>query len=158
MSRKIILFVIIIAVILGGYFGISWYLKNKAASSQTAVQTDNGFEVTSPSGSVKLEYLADPASVNYGLAIYPGAEADADKEISATTTINGTTITYGTFDTSDSTEKVVAYYQKQMGSSSKVNIIQDGDSTVKLVSIQDKNTPVVRVYSENATTKFTLIK
>lgn len=158
MGRKLLIVLIVVAVGVGGYFIYRSASGSSTSSSGNVQITDKGMKITSGAKSMDVQYIGDPAKVNYGIGIYPGATVDSSKESSATAKINDVTITYGTFVTTSGVDAVLAFYQKQMGSQALTNSISDGETSYKVLTIKGKQTPVISIYTESGQTKFRILK
>jgi len=158
MGRKLLIVLVVLAVGVGGYLIYRSASNNSSGSSGNVQISDTGMKITSGAKSMDVQYVADPAKVNYGIGIYPGATVDSSKESSATAKINDVTITYGTFVTPSTADAVLAFYQKQMGSQALTSSLSDGETTYKVVTIKGKQTPVISIYTESGQTKFRILK
>ncbi len=156
MGRKLLIVVIILIIGLGAY--LIYRSSSSSSSTSTASLTDKGLSLSLGSNSIDVQYIGDPAKINYGIGIYPGAKADSQKESSATAKINNATMTYGTFTTTAPTSNVLEFYKKQMGSQAQVSSMNNGEMSYTVVSIKGKQSPVVSVYTEDGQTKFTILK
>jgi hypothetical protein len=152
-GKKIVIIVVALIIVGGlGYTAFS-FVKKKNSSDVVEKFTDDGFEVGTASNLKKVTYIKDPLSVDFGVSIYPGAKAHKDDQAqSATVTADGVTTKIGVFETADSVERVVTYYQKQIGSGSQTNQTVLGDTTYNVISKKDVLDPIVEVYKQGKST------
>lgn len=109
---KIIL--IIVAVVVGlGIIGIAAvsYIGYRVAKSAHVTQKNGQVKVESPFGNIETSTDPSEAAKNLGVDLYPGAEVSKDG--SATMTIAGMHTATAVLETSDSPDKVAAFYKSK---------------------------------------------
>lgn len=161
MERKRIFLILvgIVFVSVLGFFVYKIIVSQKQANLINITElTDNGFSSQLGDKKLAFEYVDDPSSVNYGVPIYPNAKPNSNQESSADFELNQTKFTVGSFQTSDSTSKVISFYKSQFGSSAISSDYTNGGIKYNLVTTQDSSTPVVSVFTKENKTNFMIIK
>ncbi|MDH4358651.1 MAG: hypothetical protein OEV37_01720 [Candidatus Berkelbacteria bacterium] len=154
---KRILIIIAAIVIVGGvaYYAYSRYAAQKRSEELAAEFTETGFKLGSGADEKVVEKINEPLKIDYGVSIYPGSKASETP--SAYVENAGVQYTIGTFSTSDSADKVVAYYQKQFGSDAQTNKATLGDVVYTVITKKNINRPVASVYRDGKLTSYMLI-
>jgi hypothetical protein len=112
---KIIL--IIVAVVVGlGIIGIAAvsYIGYRVAKSAHISQKNGQVKIESPIGNIETSSDPGDAAKNIGVDLYPGAEVAKDG--TATMTIGGMHTATAVLETSDSPDKVAAFYKSKLPS------------------------------------------
>lgn len=158
--KKVIVVAIAVIVVVGAGYAVYALIKGKKGSSGVVENfTSQGFEVGAAGSTKKVAYIADPLKEDFGVSIYPGAKPfDDGSAKSAEATADGNSAKIGIFTTADSVERVVAYYQKQIGSNSQTNTAVLADTTYTVIAKKDVLDPVIEVYKANNTTTFSIQK
>jgi len=157
--KKAIIAVIVLVIVVGAGYALYSLVTAKKSSNVIENFSSQGFEVGKPGSTEKADYIADPLKEDFGISIYPGAKPFEDGSAkSAVAASGGNSAKIGIFTTADSEERVIAYYQKQIGSASQTNKAVLGDVTYTVIAKKDILDPVVEVYKTNGTTTFLIQK
>ena len=156
--KKVIIIVIVVLIIAGGGYWIWKSVSQPKTPQVTEEASDQGFKLAEGNYSLSAQYVTDPLKADYGIAVYPSAKPVADKQAAGTVDLNGKKLLIASFTTSDSTSQVIAFYQKQMGSSLISGDVESGGIDYKIMKTKNSQSPIVGVYTKDNTTYFTLVK
>lgn len=158
MKKLIVIIIFIIVLVGGGYFVYQKYLTNVISPPAILTTTSDGLKATQGDVTTEVKDLADPVSFKWGVAIYPGAKVSSAEGSAIQQTYNGAQkLTTGIFVTSDSVEKVVAYYTEQLGPSPKINQITIADKVTKSIAPSAKNSPSVGISTSGGQTTIQIV-
>ena len=148
-ALKIIL--IILAVIVGiGVLGIAslTFFAHRFLAHSHVTQDGKHVKVDTPFGAVETN--KDPAQVasDLGVAIYPAAELQNNS--AATATFGGVHSASAAFTTSDSVDKVCAFYKAKLPSAM---VTTSGDNRCTLISNDQKNMITINIEAKGDSTR-----
>jgi len=148
-ALKIILIIVAVIVVIGilGLASVSFFAYRIAKSSH--IHEENGnVKVDTPFG--KVETSSDPAQVakDLGIDIYPGAEIQRGG--AATATFGNIHTVTASFSTSDSLDKVCAFYKARITNAMASN---SDDSHCNFISNDQKNMITVNAQTSGDVTK-----
>lgn len=160
--KKIFAVIILLVVFGGGSYAI--YLAF-TGTRQTDIKTvaevdDKGVRLLYGDLGTDLDYLPDPAIIDYGIDQYPSSVASSQEELSFEGEINGSELTVGTFTTDDPVDSVTKYYIGKFGSNAKNGSIdsKENNFSYKYVTSTVDNAPVVIIYRQDDKTIIHLTK
>jgi flagellar basal body-associated protein FliL len=149
-ALKIILIVIAIIVGLGilsvGAFSFFVY---RVAKSAHVTQNGDNVKVETPFGNVESSKDPAQAAKDLGIDIYPGAEIQ--KNGSASMTFGNMHTVSASFESSDSLDKVCAFYKSKFPNAMSTSSDQN---RCNIVSNDQKNMVTVNIQANGDTTKF----
>lgn len=158
MKKLAVIIIFIVVLVGGGYFVYQKYLAKVISPQAITTDTADGFKVSQGSVTTDVKDLPDPASFKWGVAIYPGAKASTAQGSAIQQTYNGAQkLTTGTFITSDSIGKVVAYYTEQLGPSPKINQFTIAGEVTKSIAPNAKNSPSVGISTSGGKTSIQIV-
>ena len=143
-------------MIAGLAYGVYYFLKGRSNQDVVENYTKEGFEITQGSDNKKVSYIADPLQVNFGVTLYPGSKKSERQ--SADIDTNGNKRTIGVFTSSDSVEKVIEYFQKQIGSDVQTNKAIQGGINYTVITKKVVLDPIISVFKDGSTTTYMVIK
>jgi hypothetical protein len=148
-TLKIVL--IILAVIVGiGVLGIAslTFFAHRFLAHSHVTQDGKHVKVDTPFGAVETN--KDPAQVasDLGVAIYPAAELQNNS--AATATFGGVHSASAAFTTSDSVDKVCAFYKAKLPSAM---VTTSGDNRCTLISNDQKNMITINIEAKGDSTR-----
>ena len=154
--KKLIIVIVILAVLVGGYF-VYQYFWGSGAKKITTEQSADGFKISSGNQSLEAQYIADPLNYNFGVGVYPGSTASSEQK-PAVYAEDSQKLTVGTFKTGDSVEKVVDYYKKQFGAGAIAGKYIYQGVTYNVVKSSNNEGPIVNIFSEDNQTTLMIVK
>ena len=159
--KKIIIITGILIVLVGGYFLYVKLTNNSTATSNAGfneTSNDQGFSITQGKNEITAKY-ADPSSIDFGVKVYPNAQANSDQKTAGNFNLNGIKLTAATYTTSDARTKVETFYTNQFGSDAVTSTLADGDTTYSVIKSKANTTgPIVNIWVQDSTTYFTILK
>jgi len=151
-ALKIILIILGVIVVIGilGLASLSFVAHRFLAQSHVS-QDGKHVKVDTPFGAVETN--KDPAQVakDLGIDIYPAAELQNNS--AATATFGGIHSASAAFTTSDSVDKVCAFYKSKFPAAM---VTTSGDNRCTLISNDQKNMITINIESKGAGTKIQL--
>ena len=156
--RKIVIIILVLVIVALASWGIYAYFK---ARSNTVIDsfTAQGYKIGSASNPKEVTYITEPLKYNFGISIYPNAKAYEDQTArSSVANSNGIKTAIGVFSTNDSVDRVVSYYQRQIGSGVQTNTSVIQNITMKVVAKKNVLDPIVEVYKQDKTTMILIQK
>lgn len=148
-ALKIILIVVGIIVLIGvlGVASVSYFVYHVAKSAH--VRDENGnVKVETPFGNVETSSDPEQAAKDLGVDIYPGAQVQ--KSGASTATIAGIHTVTANFESSDSVDKVCAFYKSKFPNAM---VATSDQNRCTFISNDQKNMITVNVESSGNTTK-----
>jgi len=154
--KRILFIAVIIAIAGAGAYLVYQSFSGSKKPPGTEEVSDDAIKVSKDGENFSLEEIKNPASVDYGVRIYPGAKPDSNEKLSSNVQVNNQSFIVGSFTTSDSLNKVVSFYKKQLGSEAVVSEFKDRESVCQVISKSGENL-LIRICSEDNVTKFSII-
>lgn len=160
MKRLIIAIVILILLIVAGYFIYTKYLQKTFGIGGAVTRTASSYKATEGSKSVEFQDITNPSTVNLGLPVYSGAVISTVQGDSTSSVVNGLKMTVLTYTSSDPVDKVVSFYKDQMGPSAVTydNKLMDRTETTVAKSQGDTKSPFAVVTTDSRQTILRLVK
>jgi hypothetical protein len=149
-ALKIIL--IVVAVVVGiGILGIVTVgvIGYRVAKSAHVTQEGDHVKVDTPFGSVETSKDPDQAAKELGIDLYPGAQVQ--KNGSASMTFGNMHTVTASFESSDSVDKVCAFYKSRFPNSA---VTTSDQNRCTIVSNDQKNMITINIQGSGETTKF----
>ena len=149
-TLKIIL--IVVAVVVGiGILGIVTVgvIGYRVAKSAHVTQEGDHVKVDTPFGSVETSKDPDQAAKDLGIDLYPGAQVQ--KNGSASMTFGSMHTVTASFESSDSVDKVCAFYKARFPNSA---VTTSDQNRCSIVSNDQKNMITINIQGSGETTKF----
>ena len=143
---------IVVAVVVGiGILGIVTVgvIGYRVAKSAHVTQEGDHVKVDTPFGSVETSKDPDQAAKDLGIDLYPGAEVQ--KNGSASMTFGNIHTVTASFESSDSVDKVCAFYKSRFPNST---VTTSDQNRCTIVSNDQKNMITISVQGSGDTTKF----
>ncbi len=147
---KIILIIAAVIVILGilGIVSLTLVARHFLAQSHVT-QEGNHVKVETPFGTAETSKDPEQTVKDLGIDIYPGARVETNGAV--TSTFGGMHTVAASFETSDSVDKVCAFYKSRFPNAM---VTSSGVSRCSLISSDQKNTITINIQSSGDTTKF----
>jgi len=149
-ALKIIL--IVVALVVGiGILGIVavGVIGYRVATSAHVTQEGDHVKVDTPFGSVETSKDPDQAAKELGIDLYPGAQVQ--KNGSASMTFGNMHTVTASFESSDSVDKVCAFYKSRFPNST---VTTSDQNRCSIVSNDQKNMITISIQGSGDTTKF----
>jgi hypothetical protein len=149
-ALKIVLIVVAVIVVIGiiGLAGLGFVAHHFITKNVHVTQDGNQVKVDTPFGKMETNKDPDQVARDLGVDIYPGAQVE--KNSAATATFGGMHTVAASFESSDSLDKVCAFYKSKfpnaMVSTSAVN-------RCTIVSSDQKNMITINIEAKGDATK-----
>ncbi len=151
---KIVLIVIGVFVLLGviaaSVVGFGVYRVSKAVHKNS----NGDVSISTSEGTITTGRSANVSAADLGTALYPGASSTNSGSMNMKTP-NGSMVT-SVFTSSDSSDKVIAFYKEKLGD--QASIFQTGDGTMLSAGEKDKNSVTVTVTPDGNGSKIVIIR
>jgi len=154
--KKLIIVIVVLAVLIGGYLIYHFYWGSGAKKISTE-QSADGFKISSGNQSLEAQYISDPLNYNFGIGVYPSASASSEQK-PAIYSEDSQKLTVGTFKTADSIDQVVDYYKEQFGSGAIAGKYIYQGVTYNVVKSSNNEGPIVNIFSEDNQTTLMIVK
>ena len=151
-SSAVKIILIVVAVIVGfGILGIATigFIGYRVAKSAHVTQEGDHVKVETPFGNVETSKDPEQAASEIGIDIYPGAQAQ--KNGSASATFGGVHTVSASFESSDSVDKVCAFYKSKFPNSTVTTADQN---RCTIVSNNKQNMININMEASGNATKF----
>lgn len=150
---KIVLIVVGVFVLLGiivaGVLGFTAYKMSRSIR-----RNSNGdVSISTSNGSITTGRSANISAADLGTVLYPGASSSNEGSMNMKTP-NGSMVT-SVFTSSDSSDKVVAFYKEKLGD--QASIVQTGNGTMLSAGEKDKDNVMVTITPEDGKSKIVII-
>lgn len=133
------------------------YVGTKSIFSKSS-SSDGYVDLGGEDATLKYK-AAEESELDLGVTKYPDSEyVVSDDSLSGEVKTESGTTQVGTYKTSDSTDKVLAYFKGQLGSEYKTAKINDGESDLTVLGSTDTTAPMVEIYAEDGLTYIKIIK
>jgi hypothetical protein len=152
-SLKTVLIVIGSVILVGVLFVVALaFIGIHIAKRSHVTQNGDNVKVETPFGTVETSKDPDLAAKNLGVDIYPGAQVQKDGASSAT--FGGMHTVTASFESSDSTDKVCAFYRSKFPSA---NVSTSDQNHCTIVSNAAPNMVTINVDSNGNGSKFQIV-
>ena len=151
-GRTLKIILIVVALVVGiGILGIVavGVIGYRVAKSAHVTQEGDHVKVDTPFGSVETSKDPDQAAKELGIDLYPGAQVQ--KNGSASMTFGNMHTVTASFESSDSVDKVCAFYKSRFPNST---VTTSDQNRCSIVSNDQKNMITISIQGSGDTTKF----